>query len=259
MPPFANFIGGSYQGSSLQSDAERSLNYYPEQVASAGGAEKSPMILVQKPGLAPFATLPASSVRCECELNGRGFAIAQLGASCQFFEILPNGSSRLYGNLPGDRRPQMCASEIEILILAGGLGYVFDLAASTLTLITAAGFPDGATKLGYLDGYFVALEPNSQAFGISGLNAGLKWDPLDFGDVEGEPGYIVTFVVDHRQIWFLGNTHGEIYYNSGAALFPITRLEGAFMEQGACGADAAFPCDNTVFWIGGNRDGQGIV
>lgn len=207
------------------------------------------------------------AVRALCEINGRGFAIASNGPNNYFFENHADGTSTAYPvttgtsyryALPGDTRPQMEASQTQILILSGGQGFIFDLKANTLSAITAAGFPAGAVKAGFLDGYFIVLEPNSQTFAISGLNDGTSWDALDFGDAEGEPGNVTSFVVDHRQIWFLGNNHGEIYYNSGDANFPISRLEGAFMEQGCSAIDSAFRCDNTIFWKGGNRDGENI-
>lgn len=201
-----------------------------------------------------------NSVLALTEINGRLFAIGASGPNSYFFEVRADGSMTNYGGpLPGDRRPQMCASQTEILILLAGIGYVFNLTANTLSRITAAAFPIGAVKAGFLDGYFLVLEPNSQVFAISALNDGTSWDALDFGDVEGEPGNIVTFVIAHRQIWFLGNNHGEIYYNSGNANFPIVRLEGAFMEQGAGAIDSAVKIDNTIVWLGANGDGGGMV
>lgn len=226
-------------------------------------------VMVSSTGSVPMDPSGAiSAVRAECELNGRGFAIGSNGPNNYFYEVHADGTVTNYAvtaptsstpYLPGDVRPQMEASQTQILILSGGQGFVFDLRSNTLSAITAAGFPAGAVKAGYLDGYFIVLEPNSQTFAISGLNNGLVWDALDFGDAEGEPGNVTTFVVDHRQIWFLSNSHGEIYYNSGDANFPLVRLEGAFMEQGCEAIDSAFKCDNTIFWLGGNRDGAGIV
>ena len=263
MAKFANFIGGSYQAAASQADAERSLNLYPEKVQSPGGQDKAAYVLLSRPGLAVFTQFAgASAVRAECELNGRAFAIAQAGPSSTFYEVLKNGTSVSYGALPGDRRPQLTPSETQILVLCGGIGYVFDLAASTLTRIdteaSGPAFPVGATKSGVLDGYGIVLEPNSQTFAISADNDFTAWDGLDFGDAEGEPGNVVTFIVDHRQVWFFCNNHTEVYYDAGNANFPLVRLDGAFMEQGSDSIDGAFQCDNTVFWLGGNRDGRGI-
>lgn len=200
------------------------------------------------------------SVRALKSLNNRGFGIAQNGPVASFYEVMSDGTNVTYGTLPGDRRPQIVPGLNQILILAAGLGFGFDLKTNTLTRITDPDFPIGAVKGGFLDGEFIVLEPNSQTFAISGLNDVFSWDGLDFGDVEGEPGNITTFVIQNRQIWFLGNNHGEIYIDSGVATFPFTRLDGAYMEQGAGDCiDGAFRCDNTIMWMGGNEDGAGII
>jgi hypothetical protein len=261
MAKFPGFLGGTYLAPVQQADAEEAWNWYSENVESQQGQTKASYVMRSKPGFQAFCSVTgASSVRAECSLNNRGFAIFQTGASNVFYEIKADGSKVSYGTLPGDRRPQIVPGETQLLVLVAGLGYGFDLKANTLTRITAPAFPIGATKGGFLDGEYIVLEPNSQTFAISGLNDVMNWDPLDFGDVEGEPGNITTMVVDHRQIWFLGNNHGEIYVDSGTATFPFTRLDGAYMEQGAGDSvDGAFRCDNTIFWLGGNADGQGII
>jgi hypothetical protein len=200
------------------------------------------------------------SIRALTELNGRAFAIGSAGPANYFFEVKRDGTFTNYGPaLAGDTRPQMCPSQTQILILSGGLGYVFNLAANALSAISDPNFPIGAVKADYLDGYFIVLEPNCQTFAISNLNDGSSWNALDFGDAEGEPGNTVSMIVDHRQVWFLGENHGEIYYDSGNANFPLSRLDGAFFEQGCGAIDSVSKCDNTIFWLGRNRDGGHIV
>lgn len=255
MAQFQGFCGGTYTGRALAIDGERAINFYPERMESQGAVEKTQYALFSKPGLQQFATFPnADSVQALWSENGRLFAVA----GGVFYEVLPDGSHTGYGSV-GTGRVQMCASQSQVLILATNKGYIFDLILKTLTQITATGFPAGASKCGFSDGYFVVLEPASQVFAISALNDGTQWDALDFGDAEGEPGNVVSFIVDHRQMWFLCTTHGEVYYNSGNANFPYARLEGAFMEQGTSAIDSPAKCDNTIFWLGGNRDGAGIV
>ncbi len=91
------------------------------------------------------------------------------------------------------------------------------------------------------------------------LNDGLSWAALDFGDAEGEGGNIVSMISDHRQLWLFGNTHSEVYYDSGDANFPFSRLEGGFMEQGCGALDALARFDNSLLWLGRNADGAGVV
>src|SRR6185312_2771101 len=128
------------------------------------GATKSGYILLSRPGLRTFALLgDSTAVLAEVSLNGRAFAIGQIGATTQFYEVHADQTITSYGSpLAGDLRPQMEPSQTQVLILSGGLGYIFDLRSNTLTQITAPGFPAGAVKAAYLDGYFILLEPNSQ-------------------------------------------------------------------------------------------------
>jgi hypothetical protein len=260
MAAFDAFLSGSYKSGVRQADAEQSINWFTELVETATGRTKTRRALRSKPGLATFARVTFSSaIRAECALNNRAFFIAASGASNAFYELKQDGTYTNYGTLPGDRRPQIVPGQTQLMILTGGLGYGFDLTANTLTRITAAGFPIGATVAGESDGFWIVLKPKSQVFAISGLNDVFTWNALDFGDVEGKPGNVVTFVVNHRQLWFFCNNHAEVFYDSGNADFPFTRLDGAWMEQGAVGLDAAFSADNTVFWIGQNEDGAKIA
>lgn len=207
----------------------------------------------------PASTAWASAVLALAELNGRVFAVGRSGPNCLFYEIHPDGSSTNYGILPGDNRPQICVGETQILVLVGGNGYIFTLASSTLAPITDPNFPIGATKAAFLDGYFILIEPNSQQFSISAPNDGTSWDALDFGLVQGEPGNVVSLIADHRQLWFLSTNRGEVFYDSGNADFPFTRLDNGIFEQGIAAIDSLVRIDNSIMWLGQNADGGGIV
>lgn len=260
MPPFAGFIAGSYVDRVFQADAERSMNWLPARVESPSGKTKTGWVLIPRPGLIRFAKLGSSTgVRAEFEINDRAFGIGVNGARNTFYEVKADKSVVTYGNLAGDRRPQISASETQLMILSGGLGYIFQFATNTLTQITDSDFPIGAIKVEFINGVFLVLKPDSQEFAFSDFNNGLVWNGLDFADVEGVPGNMVTFIVDHLQIWFLGNNHSQAFANTGDALNPFQRIQSGFMPQGAAAVDAVCCADNTIFWLGKNADGQGIV
>ncbi|GAC1403857.1 MAG: hypothetical protein NVSMB64_06220 [Candidatus Velthaea sp.] len=65
MARFPGFVGGSYQSSSINADAERSINLFPEQIEPEFHNALTParFILLGSPGLQTFATLPTSPVR----------------------------------------------------------------------------------------------------------------------------------------------------------------------------------------------------
>ncbi len=256
MSRFSGFIGPSYTSRAIASDAETCINFYPEAVGSQGGADNSPTILLSKPGLGFFASLPgAASVQAILNVNGRCFAVGG-GA---FWEVFANGNVTKRGTVAGDTRPQLSANQTQVLILAGGMGFIFTLATNVFGVVTSSGWPQGADKLAFLDGYFIALESPGQTFAISSVNDGTKWAALDFGTAQGQQGNMVTMICDQRQVWFQADSHTEIYYDSGAASFPIVRLSGAFMDQGSIAIDGGCKADNAIMWLGQNTDGAGVV
>jgi hypothetical protein len=113
--------------------------------------------------------------------------------------------------------------------------------------------------VGYLDGYFVFNEPNSQRFWVTSLNDGTQIDPLDFASAEGNPDNVVALNVNHREVWLFGTNTIEVWYNAGLADFPLARIAGAFMEVGCAAPYSVAKLDNSVFWLGADARGNGIV
>jgi hypothetical protein len=110
-----------------------------------------------------------------------------------------------------------------------------------------------------LDGYFVFNEPNSQRVWVTQLLDGLSIDPLDFASAEGSPDGLVSLIIDHREAWLFGTNSVEVWYNSGEADFPLTRIQGAYNEIGCIAPYSVAKMDNSVFWLGADARGQGIV
>jgi hypothetical protein len=136
--------------------------------------------------------------------------------------------------------------------------FIYNTSTGVFAQITDPDFP-GAVTVGYLDGYFVFNEPNSQRFWVTSLNDGTAIDPLDFASAEGNPDDVVSLMVDHREVWLFGNNTVEVWYNAGLADFPLARIDGAFMETGCLAPYSVAKLDNSVFWLGSDARGNGIV
>jgi hypothetical protein len=251
MAPFNELIGGSYRGVSSQSDDEQTINFYVETVGSPTGRTKSSRILLSAPGKKLWLATGGAYVQAEAELNGRAFAIA----SGVLYEVFADQTQVSRGTVgpAAIYRTEITPSESQLLITCAGNGWCFDLAADTLTFITQ--FPAGGQCPCFIDGYFVVQQPDSQNFSISGLNDGLTWNPLDFGNAPGQAGDLVGMIAEQRQLWLLFNTHSEVYVDSGDPNFPFTRLESAFCDQGLAGQSLVANADNTIFWVSQNREG----
>jgi outer membrane protein assembly factor BamB len=119
-------------------------------------------------------------------------------------------------------------------------------------------FP-GAVTVGYLDGYFIFQEPNSQKFWTSELLDGTQIDPLSFASAEGMPDNLISLFVDHREVWLFGTQSVEVWYNAGDTPFPLARIQGAVNELGCAATFSVAKMDNSLFWLGSDARGQGIV
>ena len=146
----------------------------------------------------------------------------------------------------------------QIFIACNPLSYIYNISTAVFAQITDVDFP-GAGSVGYLDGYFVFNEPNTQKFWVTSLLDGASVDPLDFASAEGYPDDVVALIVDHREVYLFGNNSVEVWYDAGTPDFPLARVQGAFMEVGCEAAYSVAKLDNSVFWLGSDARGRGIV
>ena len=117
----------------------------------------------------------------------------------------------------------------------------------------------GASTVAYLDGYFVFSEPNSQRIWVTTLFDGSSVDPLDFASAEGAPDDVVGLVANHREVWVFGTNSTEVWYNTGDADFPLSRIQGAYNEVGCVAPNSIAKLDNSIVWLGQDARGRGIV
>jgi hypothetical protein len=163
------------------------------------------------------------------------------------------------GKVSGTTTPvSMANNGTQLFIACNGPSYVYNSSTSAFGIITDPDFP-GALTVSYLDGYFVFIEPNSQRVWVTALNDPTSIDPLDFASAEGDPDGLISSIVDHSEVWLFGTSSVEVWYNSGNADFPLQRIQGAFNEIGCVATFSVAKLDNSLFWLGQDARGQGIV
>ena len=249
------FVGSSYQYRSSNYDLQRSINLYP--IKSEVGTSKAITALVSVPGYTSFALLPDSPIRATHEVNGRAFAVAGYG----LYEIFSNGSYILRGSLLTNSGYVSVANNgFQICMVDGTVtgGFILTLATNAYAQITNPYFL-GANTVTFIDGYFMFNKPNTQIYYISALYDGLSGDPLDFASAEASPDNLVAVKEIHKQVWLFGTSTIEPVFNTGAADFPFSPNQGAVIEYGCAAAQSIATTANTIFWIGSDREGTGIV
>lgn len=258
MARLEGFVGPTYTARSSNYNAERCINFYPE--FSRNSTPKTKGMLVGTPGLARFAALPAGPIRAIFFQDGRCFAVG--GGT--FFEVFAGGTHIIRASgLAVDTNPATISSNgaagHQLFITSGGIGYIYDLVANTFATIADPGFPSPCLMGNFVDSYFITLLANSTQFHISALLDGMSWNGLDVAQVSESSDSKIALGISHRNVWLFGTKRTEVWYNSGAANFPFEPISGVFVEHGIIAPYSVVNLDNTIYWIGGSEQGDGIV
>lgn len=252
---FAGFIGPSYTLKSVNVDCQRCVNLYPEMNELGTGKEREVAYLIGTPGLSTLATMAASVCRGMWTATN-GILYAVYGAKC--YKVSSAWSATELGTLNSSTGPvSMADNGTHLCMVDGTDGYVVTLATDAFAEITDVDFP-GADQVTFQDGYFIFNEPDTGRFFISGLNS-TAFDALDIATSEGNPDNVVAVMSDHRDLWVFNAKTTEVFFNSGNADFPFERVQGAFIEHGCAAAFSVAKMNNTVFWLGQDERGAGIV
>jgi len=227
------------------------VNLFPEIVADGG---KQPAFLQRAPGLRQLVQLPTGPVRGLWTFGDYAYAVS----GTRFYQIDSNWVYTDKGGVAGTGPVNMVDNGTQLFIAAGANGYIYNANTDVFAQITDPDFA-GAVGVGFLDGYFVFNEPNSQKFWVTSLYDGTSVDPLDFASAEGSPDDLVTLIVDHREVWLFGQTSVEVWYNAGLPDFPLARIQGAFNEIGCQAPYSVAKLDNALFWLGKDARGNGVV
>ena len=228
------------QGRSSDWSGAELVNCFAEM---ADGDKRADFAVLLTPGLTLFSTVGAGPIRGMIMLAGVLYVVS--GGS--LYSVDENGTATLIGTVGGSDLVRMATNYTELCIAANGTGYVY----SGGLLQTPLSYD--VSDVTYIDGYIVWTVLDAEQAFLSGLDDALTYDPADIFSVEGAPDNVVGMVNDHRELYFMGQTTTEIYYDSGDADNPLQRQGSAFIEQGCFDRDSIAKIDNTVVFVGQDR------
>jgi len=244
-------LGSSYVARSVNAADNRMVNLFPEIIPEGG---KEPAFLNRAPGLRLLTTCGSGPVRGLWQLGDYGYVVS----GTELYQVTSAWVATKIGDVSGTGPVSMADNGIQLFIACNGPSYIYNSNTLAFAQITDPDFP-GAVTVGYLDGYFVFNEPNSQRIWVTSLFDGSSIDPLDFASAEGSPDGLVSLIIDHREAWLFGTNSVEVWYDAGLVDFPLTRIQGAFNEIGCAAAYSVAKLDNGLFWLGSDARGKGIV
>ena len=244
-------LGAAYVARSVNAADNRCVNLYPELVPEGG---KEPAFLQRTAGLQLLETVGEGPIRGLWKFGD----FLYVASGSKLYRADGNFASVELGNINGSGPVSMSDNGTQLFVACNPDAFIYNSTTGVFSQINDPDFP-GAVTVGYLDGYFVFNEPNSQRFWVTTLNDGTQIDPLDFASAEANPDDIVSLMVSHREVWLFGNNSIEVWYNAGLADFPLARIEGAVLEFGCQAPYSVAKMDNSLFWLGADARGSGVV
>jgi hypothetical protein len=261
--PKLNILGGSGAGRSLNVNASRSVNLFPE--LDADPESKAVISLVKTSGCSLWSALGAGPNRGQHVFNGLNYVVSGSG----LYAVAANGTvTGPLGNLlTVTNRVQMRDNGLlsngvggdQLMIVDGQAGYIWDVGANTFTVIASSGFPTGPTHVEYIDGYFIATN-NTMNASASELYDGTTWNPLAATPVQSASDNIAAPAAYSEQLIFIKQYTTEFYANNGVPTingFPFSRISGAVVPWGTDAPWSICQGAGSLFWLATERKENG--
>lgn len=249
-------LGSSYVARSVNAADSRMVNLFPEIVPEGSD---SAGFLTRAPGLTFLASMGTGPIRgLWTQTNADVFYVVS-GQNVYSMDAT-DATPELIGTMTGTGTDPVSIDDngTEVFFAAGGLGYIWNTSTTTFAEVTDADFP-GSSMVAFLDGYFAVNEPGSQKIYVSDIYNGMSWNPLAFASAEGSPDGVVAIASIHKELWVFGAKTIEVWYDAATDPFPFAPIQGAFIETGCAAPYSVAKLDNTLFWLGSDARGQGIV
>jgi len=247
------FVGGAYQSRSLNLNAQRCINFY---LVMGGDNGKSVAGLYGTPGLRLLATLGGTGGIRAMHKPSVGDLIVVQGQS--IYRVDSTWTATLAGYVDSLTTPVSIADDgIKAVLVTGQGGYTLDLATNVVAQISDPAFY-GASRVSYDGAYFIFERPGTRQFYLISQEDTV-FDALDFASAATNAEYIVSHIINHGELLIFKRTVTEVWRNTGGADFPYSRDGNAAIEQGCDATHSVVALDNTVFWLGGDKNGRGIV
>lgn len=247
-------LGQSYVARSVNAADNRMVNLFPEAIPEGG---QTGGFLNRAPGLRLLATVGTGPIRGLWTHTTAGLD-AYVVSGQELYKIDTNYNATLLGTVSGTGPVSIADSGTQIFIATNPNAYVYTESTNTFVQVTDPDFA-GAATVCYIDGYFAFNQPNSQIIWVTDILDGTTINPLAFGAAESSPDQVVAVVANNREVWVFGQGTTEVWYDAATTPFPLAPIQGAYNEIGCLAAFSIAKLDNSIFWLGSDPRGYGIV
>lgn len=117
---------------------------------------------------------------------------------------------------------------------------------------------EGGSAVDIVDNYFVYNDPDTQQFAATDLLSPLT-NPLSFASKDGAPDDLVSLIVDHREVYLLGEQSSEVWVDVGSQPFPFQRIPGTSTQHGIAAKHSMARVGNSFAYVSRNNRGQAMI
>lgn len=116
----------------------------------------------------------------------------------------------------------------------------------------------GGDTCDIVDNYFVYNRPDSQQWGASGVLSPISGG-LSFSSKDGSPDDLVALIVDHREVYLMGESSSEVWTDVGTTPFPFQRIPGTSTQHGIAARFSLARLGNSFAYVSRNNRGQAQI
>lgn len=116
----------------------------------------------------------------------------------------------------------------------------------------------GADIVDIVDNYFVYNNPGTQQWAASGILSPIT-PALSYGNKDGAPDNLVSIIVDHREVYLMGEESSEVWVDAGTFPFPFQRIPGTSTQHGIVAKFSVARLGNSFAYLSRNIRGQAQI
>ena len=278
-------VTGSISGTTLTVTAVTIGTLYPGQTVQGTGITPGTIITALGGSAAISFSITAAgtgyAVGDTITVNGGVYAsqatytVATIGGSGAVtgLTLVSNGSYTIQPGTPSTTITSGNGTGLTLTLTfgtgAGGAGTYVVSTSQTVSSTTIYGLNfsvlpandgafEGANVVDVVDNYFVYNRPNTQQFGSTAPLSPIS-PSLSFSSKDGAPDNLVSLIVDHREVYLLGEVSSEVWVNSGLFPFAFQRIPGTSTQHGISAKFSVARLGNSFAYLSKNIRGDGQV
>jgi hypothetical protein len=153
------------------------------------------------------------------------------------------------GAIAGTDRVRWAASETQMVLVAGGVAYLFD--GANFNPIANGALPP-VSDVAWLSGRFIYMAEGADQFWYSEIDDAANETGLDFATAESAPDPNVGVAILNDEAVIFGTQSVEFWSVSQDPNAPFQPNVGRGFQRGCVSRDSIVFADNSLFWVGDN-------